>query len=237
MTNIPAPTGKRLIWYLSMEEYIGRQIEQYPAGVFFTWNVNPTVVFGRHQVMAEEVNMDFCKSHDIEMYRRKSGGGCVYTDRGNLMLSYVSASTHAEQVFGNYIEEIAGLLRQLGLRAVRTEHNDILVDERKVSGNACYALKNCTIVHGTLLYDADFEQLRQAITPSREKMAKHGVQSVRQRVRNLRPLLSDVEDINTIARHLTSGLCTDTKQLTAEDITAIDEIESTYLNPNFLYDK
>ena len=237
MTHIPAPPDKRLVWYLAMEEYIGSKIADYPDGVFFTWVVEPTVIFGRHQVMEQEVNLQFCTLNGIKTYRRKSGGGCVYADRGNLMLSYITPSIHAEQVFQTYIETIASLLIDLGLPAVRSEHNDIMVEQGKVSGNACYALKTGTIVHGTMLYDVDFAQLQQAITPSAEKMAKHGVQSVRQRVMNLKPLLGSINDISLLADYLTDSLCTDTMHLTAKDIVSIDKIETTYLNPDFLYDK
>ena len=237
MIHIPAPENKRLVWYLAMEEYIGQKIQDYPEGVFFTWVVDPTVIFGRHQVMAQEVNLDFCRKNNIQTYRRKSGGGCVYADRGNLMLSYVVTSTHAEQVFQQYLDDVSEILSKMGLPAVKSEHNDILVDEHKVSGNACYALKTGTIVHGTMLFDVDFSQLQEAITPSVEKMAKHGVQSVRQRVGNIRPLLTGIENINQLAAFLTNNLCSSTGQLTDDDIAAIDLIEQTYLDPNFINDK
>ncbi|MBR1809435.1 MAG: lipoate--protein ligase family protein [Paludibacteraceae bacterium] len=242
MIYIPAPSNKRLVWYLAMEEYVGQNIEQYPDGVFFTWVVDPTVIFGRHQVMAQEVNLDYCQEHGIYTYRRKSGGGCVYADRGNLMLSYVVPSPHAEQVFQQYLDDISATLTKIGLAAVKSEHNDILVDSQKVSGNACYALKKGTIVHGTMLYDLDFDQMQHAITPPAAKLEKHGVQSVRQRVRNLKPLLEEmadnkISDIYDLSDCLIKALSDKTYNLTAEDMAAIDEIETTYLNPDFLYDR
>ena len=237
MLHLPAPENKRLVWYLAMEEYIGQQIQSFPEGVFFTWVVKPTVIFGRHQVMEQEVNLDFCKTHNISTYRRKSGGGCVYADSGNLMLSYVVHSTHSEQVFQEYLTKIAKILSDLGLNAVKTEHNDILVDGKKVSGNACYALKTGTIVHGTMLFDVDFQVLQQAITPTEQKLQKHGVKSVRQRVINLRPLLQDFSDIHQLSDCFCSKICTETRQLTEADIAIIDNIEQEYLNPNFIHNK
>lgn len=237
MVNIVAPNNKRLVWYLGMEEYIGRKIEHYPDGVFFTWVVDPTVIFGRHQIMAQEVNTDFCSINGIQTYRRKSGGGCVYADRGNLMLSYILPSVHAEQVFQSYLDTISGVLCSLGLKAVKSEHNDILVGQSKVSGNACYALKTGTIVHGTMLYDVDFDTLQQAISPSKQKLEKHGVQSVRQRVTNLKPMLKSINNIEQLAQYLTTTVCTATMQLTENDMAEIDKIEKTYLNPKFIFDK
>ena len=162
----------------------------------------------------------------------------MYADRGNLMLSYIVPSAHPEQVFSQYLDLIAAALADLGLAAVRTEHNDILVDGCKVSGNACYALPTATIVHGTLLYDVDFDVMQHAITPSAEKLQKHGVESVRQRVRNLRPLLNNVKKTNPnaaqinsivdLAHYLSATLCQAELRLKPEALSEIDSIAKTY---------
>ena len=39
--------------------------------------------------MEAEVNVTFCREHGIKMFRRKSGCGCVYSDWGNIMVSYI----------------------------------------------------------------------------------------------------------------------------------------------------
>lgn len=238
MLALVPPINKRLVWYLAMEEYFARNIQEE---LFFTWRVSPTVIFGRHQVMEAEVNMDFCRSHGIAMYRRKSGGGCVYADEGNLMMSLISPSAHSEDVFQSFLDRISNVLRSWELPAVKSEHNDIMVDGYKVSGNACYALPTGTIVHGTLLVDVDFEMLEQAITPSVQKLAKHGVRSVRQRVANLSSLLLPTSIVTPkttiVAQHLIDALCTHVRTLTHEEIAAINQIEQTYLNPQFIAGK
>lgn len=247
MLHIPSPDNKRLVWYLAMEEYMAQHVADQE--IFFSWIVSPTVIFGRHQVMEDEVNIPFCHEHGVQMYRRKSGGGCVYADRGNLMLSYITPDTHSEQVFQRYLDIISDALRQLGFPAVKSEHNDILIDGHKVSGNACYALPTGTIVHGTLLYNVDFSALQQAITPSKEKLAKHGVHSVRQRVGNLVDLQGMIPDfeqhinavamqsIENIAKYFSDTLCNRSRALTPEEIAAIDVIEQTYLAPAFIAGK
>ncbi|MCI5681397.1 MAG: lipoate--protein ligase family protein [Bacteroidales bacterium] len=247
MLHIPSPDNKRLVWYLAMEEYMVQHVADQE--IFFSWIVSPTVIFGRHQVMEDEVNIPFCREHGVQMYRRKSGGGCVYADRGNLMLSYITPDTHSEQVFQRYLDIISDALRQLGFPAVKSEHNDILIDGHKVSGNACYALPTGTIVHGTLLYNVDFSALQQAITPSKEKLAKHGVHSVRQRVGNLVDLQGMIPDfeqhinavamqsIENIAKYFGDTLCNRSRALTPEEIAAIDVIEQTYLAPAFIAGK
>lgn len=251
MQHIIAPQGKRLVWYLSMEEYLAQHIsdknasEKGEPGIFFTWVVQPTVIFGRHQVMEDEVNMDYCRANEVQMYRRKSGGGCVYSDAGNLMLSYITPDTHSEQVFQRYLDRVSAALQQLGFAAAKSEHNDVLIGDRKVSGNACYALPTGTIVHGTMLFNVDFAALQQAITPSREKLSKHGVQSVRQRVANLKDIQDIIDkndikaktamaDIHALSDYFIASFCASSRHLTPEEITAIDALEQTYLDPAFI---
>ena len=186
--------------------------------------------------MLNEVNTAFCEAHEIAMYRRKSGGGCVYADRGNLMISYVTNNTHSEAVFQHYLDLLTHALSQAGYPAVKSEHNDVLVNGRKVSGNACYALPTGTIVHGTLLWNVDFGVLQQAITPTREKLQKHGVESVRQRVVNLSsiPSLQAIRTVEDMRDYLASCFATETVSLTDEEIRAIDAIEAEYLDPDFI---
>ena len=164
--------------------------------------MSPTVIYGRHQSAEVEVNEAYCREHDIAIVQRKSGGGCVYADEGNLMISFISPSTHSEQVFAQFLAMVAQALQAKGLPAVTTAHNDILVDGRKVSGCACFTAPTGTIVHGTLLYDVNLEAMLAAITPTTAKLAKHGVASVRQRVANLRELTTAFDDIHALRAYI-----------------------------------
>lgn len=252
--KLPITTKHRLVFYLAMEEYLagkcGREIDK---DMFFVWRVAPTVIFGRNQDIEAEVNLDFCKENGIEFYRRKSGGGCVYADWGNVMISYITCDTNVNEVFNRYLDSLADALCRLGFDAVKTEHNDILISDRKVSGNAFYALPHSSIVHGTLLCDVDFEMLGKAITPSKEKLESHGVKSVRQRVENLKQLrvngqqptvlnkdvasASSVFDIEEICNKLVSSFCDEEMTLSEDDIKNIEAIEKDYLDENFIYGK
>lgn len=187
---------------LPLEDYLAleaRMVETVSEPTLFTWVVAPTVIYGRHQDRAQEVNEAYCTSHGVRVVQRQSGGGCVYADRGNLMVSYLSPSTRSQEVFETFLNLLSGALRRLGYEAVTTAHNDILVGDRKVSGTACYTTPTGTVVHASMLYDVNLEALEQAITPSVDKLAKHAVSSVRQRVRNLREV-RDFGDIETFRK-------------------------------------
>ena len=173
--------------------------------VVFTWIVPPTVIYGRHQDRQQEVNEAYCAAHGVQVVQRQSGGGCVYADNGNLMVSFVSPSTHSHEVFEQFLQMLSGALQQLGYQAVTTAHNDILVSDRKVAGTACYTTPTGTVVHASMLYDVDLDALEQAITPSETKLLKHAVSSVRQRVVNLRQI-NDLGDIQSFRKLLEKQL-------------------------------
>lgn len=176
--------------YLALEAEMVKQIKE---PTLFTWIVAPTVIYGRHQSAEVEVNETYCREHQIQVVQRQSGGGCVYADEGNVMVSFISPSTHSQIVFDQFLQILSTAFRQLGYDAVTTQHNDILVGERKVSGTACYTTPTGTVVHASILYDVNLDDLQQAITPTAAKLAKHAVASVRQRVANLR----DIKDLGT----------------------------------------
>ena len=232
LIQLPDARPRRLVFYLAMEEYVADVLGEG----FFLWQVPPTVIFGRNQDIEAEVNIPFCEERGIAYFRRKSGGGCVYADMGNLMISYITRTTDVSLAFQAYLEKLCEALRGLGLPAVSTTHNDVLVSDSKVSGNAFFARPASGIVHGTLLYDVDFNMLAKAITPSREKLESHGIKSVRQRVANLRDLgltLSMEELRSYLTRFFSDGVLT----LDADQIAQIERIENTYLDPQFLLGK
>ena len=230
--QLPSHESRRLSFYLAMEEFVARQL-RLDDDVFFLWQVEPTVIFGRNQVIENEVNLDYCREHHIQFYRRKSGGGCVYADRSNLMLSYITRSDEVVRTFSHYMDLLASMLRKLGLPATTTENNDVLIDGRKVSGNAFYHIPGYSIVHGTLLFDTDMEHMLHAITPPQTKLDAHGVKSVRQRI----TLLCEHTNltIEAFKTYIRERLCDHTYELSRIDVEAITDIEKEYLNPAFIF--
>ena len=217
---LPDSRQRSLAFYLAMEEFVASRFE---GEAFFVWQSEPTVIYGRNQVLENEVNMSYCQEHEVEVVRRKSGGGCVYSDKGNVMISYVSERGVVSEVFERYLDALVGFLRVLGVPAEKSGRNDVLVNGRKVSGNAFHQLPDRSIVHGTLLYSTDFDALEQALLPPVEKLQRHGVESVRQRVMNLSEILSC--GIETIMDALTKHFCDSEAVLSEEDVKAIEKIQ------------
>ena len=233
MIYVALPNEKEysLPFYLAMEEYIAQVL---PAqDYFFMWQVAPTVIFGRNQQVDSEVNIDYCYRNGIQFYRRKSGGGCVYADKGNIMLSYITPDTNVNFTFNRYMLMVEHALYKLGINARTTGRNDILIGDRKVSGNAFYHLPTRSIVHGTMLYDTNLENMSGATTPSKIKLESKGVKSVRQHVTTIKEHL-DIS-LADFMKAFRFALCDETITLTLEDVVAIENMAEEYSRPEFIF--
>ncbi|MBN2504596.1 MAG: lipoate--protein ligase [Bacilli bacterium] len=231
--EFPFAETERLSFYLATEEYLALN---YPkAEYFFMWQVRPTVIFGRNQLIENEVNLDFVKRNNIEYYRRKSGGGCVYADMSNIMFSFITPTFNRDFVFDNYLNKVVSVLQSLGVPAEFSGRNDILVEGHKVSGNAFYRVNDRSVVHGTMLFDTDLSIMVKAITPDNEKLISKGIDSVRKRVTNLKEYLDiSIEEFKAYFRE---HMADETLQLSESDVEGIKKIEKTYLTLDFIYGK
>lgn len=217
--------------YLALEEWAARNL---PADeYFFTWIVPPTVIIGRNQDLDKEVDVAYCRANGIDIVRRRSGGGCVYADLGNIMLSYITPGTDVAAVFARFTGMVAKQLRAMGIDAQPTGRNDIAVGGRKISGNAFYHLPGRSIVHGTMLYATDMTHMQKAITPSRAKLLSKGVKSVPMRIVTAGQLLPDLSlaDFN---RGLINGLTDGSRHLTDAEMAQVLEIAAAYADPKWL---
>lgn len=200
---------------------------------FFMWQVTPTVIFGRNQLIQSEVNLEYCRAHGIKTFRRKSGGGCVYADKSNIMFSYITHDENVNLTFSKYIGMVVEMLRKLGVPATASGRNDIMIGDRKVSGNAFYHIPGRSIVHGTMLYDTNMQNMVGAITPSDEKLVSKGINSVRQHITLLKDHIEmDIEAFKTFVKN---DLCSREVVLDKAAMNEISLIEEEYLTPEFIY--
>lgn len=222
-----------LPYFLAMEEYFARQ--DFSGDYFFMWQVDPTVIIGRNQLLEREINTTFCRDNNIEICRRKSGGGAVFADRNNIMFSYITSSADGvATVFSEYTARIAALLRRLGLDARDSSRNDVTIEGRKVSGNAFYHVGKRSIVHGTMLYDTDRQLMTGALTPSTAKLESNGVKSVRSRITTLREHLPDLT-IEEFIRFVKENFCDEAPyRLSQAEDAIIEELALPYHSHEWL---
>jgi len=220
---------------IAAEEYITRY---FSAGsdlpVFMFWQTDKCVIFGRNQIAAAEIDLRAADSLGINIVRRASGGGAVFSDPGNIMYTLVSpfsAGGDPKQIEREqFAEPMARALRKMGVPAVVEGRNDITADGRKFSGLAQYAVKNRLCSHGTLLFGSDLDMLARILKPDPGKINSKALKSVRARVVNLReyfePAISAAEFLQRLKFYLFEGIQTENYEFNEYDIERINNIRA-----------
>ena len=232
----PHCDGERAAFYLAVEEYVASHM---PEGSYlFTWQLSPTVVMGRNQDAEAEIDLAFCKAEGIDVIRRKSGGGSICADRGNIMTSLVTREGAVEELFHEYASNMADCLNTLGAEVEVSGRNDICMKGGgKICGNAFYHMAKRNIVHGTMLYDTNAHMMRGALTPERAKLMSKGVKSVESRIALLKDTLPHGIGTTELRQCIRKHLCKGSFSLTEEDVKRIRKIEGGYYAPSFLWSK
>ena len=208
---------------LAAEEYILSQLRPADDVLFFFID-RPSIIVGRHQNTAEEINAEFVRENEIQVVRRLSGGGAVYHDFGNLCFSFIfpDASKPAPD-FETFTAPIVQAFNRLGVPAMLSGRNDLLADGAKFSGNAYYHNQSGSVCHGTLLFDSDLGVLTRALQPRPEKMSLKGIQSVRSRVLNLRDRwLQEIPDVKALRQKIVDYMAETQPSFTEMQVTTND---------------
>lgn len=208
---------------LAMEEYLYRSVEPGHPGYFLLWQNEPSIIVGRFQNTAQEVNRTFAEEHRIHIVRRISGGGAVYHDLGNLNYTFIVPNDDGNPFdFARHALPIVNALEKLGVKAEFNSRNDLAIDGKKFSGSAQHMDRKRLLHHGTLLFDSDLSVLARALNVDDEKFTSKGFKSVRSRVTNILPHLPvplSMDGFIAALRNSLSG--TEARSLSNEETKAI----------------
>lgn len=175
---------------LAIEEFILRNLplEEEPYLLFY---VNgPSIIVGKHQNTIEEINTEYVEKNHIKVVRRLSGGGAVYHDLGNLNFSFITKDDGSS--FSNYqkfLDPVIKALKEMGVNAELQGRNDMVVEGRKINGNAQFATGGKIFTHGTLLFNSDIDEVVNSLKVRKDKIESKGIKSIRSRVANISEFL------------------------------------------------
>ena len=153
----------------------------------------PTALIGRHQALAQEINLDYCRANGVGLARRMTGGGAIYMDEGQFGFELVFRRetlgiTNLGELARAICEAAAAGLQTLGVDARYRPRNDIEVDGRKISGTGGFFDGDTMFYQGTLLLRLDPARMVGALNVPAAKLAKHGATNAGGRVVSLSEL-------------------------------------------------
>lgn len=174
---------------MAADDAIGEGVKEGtspPTIRFYKWKPG-AVSIGHFQSMNDEVDVDKCRELGIDFIRRKTGGGAVYHDEeGEVTYSVIAQ----ESLFPKGIIEsyrlicgwVVNGLAEVGIKADFVPINDIVVEGKKISGNAQARRGGVLLQHGTILYDLDIVTMFSLLKISNEKISDKMIKSVQERV-------------------------------------------------------
>lgn len=225
---------------LALEEYVLTQLadEDY----FILWVSRPAIVVGKFQNVFQEIDVRKAWEKNIPVYRRLSGGGCVYHDAGNLNFSRITGWSMEENTYSRFLESVIRCLCSHGVTAMQSGICNISVDGKKISGNAQSIHKGRLLHHGTLLFNAELATLGGVLCPDYEHFTSKAMRSVPMSVTNLKDCPGfDISDMATLKSCLLKAMgCRegDEYRLSAVQTSEIDRLaQSKYLDWEWNYGK
>jgi len=209
---------------LALEEYVLNTFGLDDSFLLFYIN-EPSIIIGRNQNTIEEINTEFVEKNNIKVVRRLSGGGAVYHDLGNLNYSFITKDDgDSFHNFAKFTEPVVKALNELGVPAKLEGRNDIVVEGRKISGNAQFATKGRMFSHGTLMFDLNLEDVVSALNVNKEKIESKGIKSIRSRVANISEYLQEEMTMDEFKKHILKSIfdVKDVKDVPVQELTDED---------------
>jgi lipoate-protein ligase A len=196
----------------ALDEAIGRSraAGDVPDTLHFYRRRPPAVTLGYSLDAAREVDMDYCRRNGIDIVRRLSGGGAIFTDDRQLVWSFTTRDLLPSSVPASLevvCTAIAQGLSSLGAPAVFAPVNDVLVNGRKVSGSAQLRKWGVVLTHGTVLVDADPDEMFRALRVPAPKLEKRALNAATDRVTTLRAELGRLPPMDEVKGAVVAGLC------------------------------
>ncbi len=214
---------------LAAEEYF---LKNFKEDVFMLWRSRASVVVGKHQNALAEINHEFVRENQIPVARRLSGGGTVFHDSGNVNFTFIRSVEKIQDVnFRIFTVPVIETLQKLGVDAYTTGRNDLMIDGKKISGNAEHVHKNRVLHHGTLLFNSQIEKLKGSLNVNLSRFEDKSVQSNRSEVTNISAYLTEPLSVQQFSNFIFDSIRqslveSEIYQLTAFDIQTIEKLQT-----------
>jgi lipoate-protein ligase A len=207
----------------------------------------PYVCIGYHQDLEREVDLDYCRAHDLPLTRREVGGGAVYLDAGQLFAQWVfhrdSVPRGLVDKFQLYIRPLVETYQALGVPAYHRPVNDIHVGGKKIGGTGAAQMGESEVLVGSIMFTFDKATMARVLKVSSEKMRDKVFESLEQYMTTLAeqlqllPARNAVADLYlervsaTLGREIVAG------EPTAAELALAAELDEQFVSDEWLYQK
>ncbi|MDO8554004.1 MAG: biotin/lipoate A/B protein ligase family protein [Candidatus Micrarchaeota archaeon] len=219
-------------WNMALDEAMmqiaAESNEWIPSLRFYSWTPS-AVSIGYFQSLNEEVDLDACKKHGVDIVRRLTGGGAVFHD-SELTYSFITKE-YPNGIHDSYhliCGAITDGLKTIGIDSQFIPINDLLVNGKKFSGNAQTRKKGVLLQHGTILLKVDVDKMFELLKVPNEKLKGKLISDVKQRVTALDKSFEEVESAleKGFAQRFNANV--ERSELSDEELKKCNELISKY---------
>ena len=169
---------------------------------------SPYVCIGYHQDLEQEVDLEFCRAHDIPIFRREVGGGAVFLDGNQLFFHLILkhdnpiAPKRIEAFYQKFLKPVIAVHHRIGLQVEYKPVNDLIFQNRKISGTGAAEIGDSIVFVGNLILDFDYETMARVLKIPEEKFRDKVKKTIEENLSTIRRELgaerADQWDENTL---------------------------------------
>ncbi|RLF09856.1 MAG: hypothetical protein DRJ98_07365 [Thermoprotei archaeon] len=166
----------------------------------------PYVCIGYHQELEKEIDLDYCRRRGLPVIRRGQGGGAVYLDSNQLFYQVVASErsevvpVKVDALFEKILRATVEAYRRLGVEAEFKPLNDVVVKNKKISGNGAGRQGSAIILVGNLILDVDYDSMAAVLKVPSEKFRDKMARSMREWITSLKKELGYVPPLDEVKK-------------------------------------
>lgn len=210
----------------------------------------PYVCVGYHQDVDQEVDVSYCREQNIPVFRRDVGGGAVYLDGDQLFFQLILRRDNPiiplgkERFYKKFLEPVIGVYRHIGINAKYKPINDVIAENRKISGTGAADIGDCVVFVGNLIVDFNYKMMSRVLKVPDEKFRDKVYKTIRENLSTIRRELGEEEakkwDETTLNRLMAEAFAEllgpmEPTEINAELIGKMNELRAKMVNDEWLF--
>lgn len=182
---------------------------------FYRWNPS-AVSIGKFQKIENEVYLENCLKHGVDVVRRITGGGTVYHDaEGEITYSVIANKEDlgAKDIAEAYAKIYNGIVEAIKILGLKADFNEgdaracpnLTINGKKISGSAQCHKAGIVLQHGTILVDVNLEKMFTFLKVPWAKTCMDVVPVAKNKITSIKAELGKDVSLETVHKALIEG--------------------------------
>ncbi|MHA1215090.1 MAG: lipoate--protein ligase family protein [Candidatus Hodarchaeales archaeon] len=210
------------------------------------WPRDPIICCGFHQAIEQVVDLSKCNNESIPVVRRACGGGTVLLNRDQIFYNIIShidsniVPRKLGEMYSVLLDPVIKTYNHFGINAVYKPVNDILVNNKKISGNGAALLEKAQVLVGNFILDFPKKQMVELLRVPNEKFRDKVFKSLEAGLSSFKdelgfiPPRDEIIDVYINNMEKSLGIELNISELEPETKELMKELKQEYLTDDWL---